>query len=116
MDVANQYDIVFSSGVFSYFQSLDYAETVLSKMQKKARYSIGVLHAHDKAKEQEYISCRQKLDPNFLEHYKGLDKLFYPKDFFVDFAEKNNLDIYISDCDKEYVTAPYIYEVYFYKR
>lgn len=94
-----QYDMVFSNGVFSYFSDLEYAEAVLEKMLKKSKYSLGILDIHDKEKQEEFIAYRRKIIEDYDKRYEGLDKLFYQKQFFIDFAAKHGLKIRFDQMD-----------------
>lgn len=117
MKVDRKYNCIFANSVFSYFNSLDYAESVLNKMIQKTEYSIGILDLHDISKKEEFLQKRRELTPNYDERYKNLDKLFYPKDFFMDFADKNELDIKFVHSDmKGYWNNPFLFNVFMYKR
>jgi SAM-dependent methyltransferase len=113
-----QYDSAFSQGVFCYFDSLEYAETVLDHMVEKAKYSLGVLIIHDSEKENEYLSFRRSKDKNYDQNYVGLEKLFMPKQFFYDYAERRDLDITIIPGNQleGYWNADFCYDVYMYKK
>lgn len=116
MPVDVKYDAVLSSGVFSYFYDLKYAETVLEKMFQKSNESIGILHIHNSEKEKEFLNFRRQLTPNYDERYKGLPNLFYSKNFFTNFAEKNNLKIKFTESFLDgFWNNPYIYNCFMYK-
>ena len=116
IDTKENYTCVFANSVFSYFTDLDYAYTVLDKMLEKSEYSIGILALHDIDKKEDFLAYRRSLTPDYDEKYKGLDKLFYPKTFFVDFAAKNGLDIKICRSDLAgYWNNPFLFNVYLYK-
>lgn len=112
-----KYDAVFSTSAFEYFESDDYAEAVLTKMLKKAKKSLAILDVHDIAKKEEYISYRRKKMENYDELYKGLSKKFFAKDFFVDFALKHDLEIFIEESRLDtYWNQPFVFDVYYRKR
>lgn len=111
------YDCVLSNSVFSYFPDLDYAEAVLEKMLEKCRYSMGILDIHDVDKKEAFLSCRRSLIENYDEKYEGLHKLFYPKSFFIKFAEKHMLDVRIGFSDLDgYWNNDFIFNCFFYQR
>lgn len=111
-----EYDAVISYGVFYYFPDLEYAERVLDLMLKKAKNVIAVLDVHDIEKKDAYIAYRIKNTENYLERYKGLPKLHYPKNFFEDFAKKHNLKIKFTNSDlKGYWNNEFIFNCYMYK-
>ncbi len=113
-----QYDSVFSQGVFCYFDSLEYTEAVLNRMVEKAMYSIGILIVHDSEKEDAYLKFRRSKDKNYDTNYVGLEKLFIPKQFFFDYAKKNDLDIIITPGNRleGYWNTEFCYDVYLYKK
>lgn len=88
-----KYDSVCANGVFHYFPNEAYAKQVLEKMLQKCNRSIGILDIHDIEQKEKFINYRKKITVNYEELYKGLDKLFYSKQFFLDFAERHQLDI-----------------------
>lgn len=111
-----KYDAVFSTSVFHYFYDLNYSKIVLEKMLAKSNKSLGILHIHDKDKEKEFLEFRRKLNPNYDKLYKGLSKLFYDKEFFIQFAHDNNLKIEFAECNlKGFWDNPFIYNCFMYK-
>lgn len=116
MSTEIKYDTVFSMGVFSYFADLNYAHEVLKLILEKAKYSIGILSVHDFEKEEDYIKYRKQTIENYKERYKDLPKLFYPRNFFLDFAVKNGLSIKFAQVPvPEYWNNEFVYNVYFWK-
>ena len=99
MDTNKKYDLVFSHSVFQYFPSHDYAKLVLEKMTEKSKNIISLLDVNDIEKEQKYHLVRsQGLEAGEYENkYKGLEHLFYEKEWFISFAKKHNLNIEIFD-------------------
>lgn len=117
LPVKSSYDVVFSNSVFSYFADEKYAEAVLEKMYQKARYGIGLLDIHDKDKEGEFIAFREKTVENYQERYKSLPKLFYTKEFFLNFASKHHADIkFTSSGIKGYWNNDFVFNCYIYKK
>lgn len=88
-----KYDAVLSNSVFSYFTGYEYASDVLETMYQKTNYSIGIIDIHDSAKKDSFIAFRKQAISNYEEKYKDLPKFFYDKGFFLDFAEKHNMNI-----------------------
>jgi SAM-dependent methyltransferase len=112
-----QYDAVFSTSAFEYFESEEYATKVLNKMLSKANYSIGVIDVHDAALQEQWLLYRRSTIENYDELYNGLDKMFYYKKFFEEYAEQNNLDIIIKESYLDgYWNKDYVYDVYFYRK
>ena len=93
LPMEEKYDAAFSDGVFHYFPDEAYAEKVLEGMAEKVRGNIVILDVHDAAKKEEFFAFRRKLDPDYDEHYRGLDKLFYDKAFFEAYAKKHGLAV-----------------------
>jgi hypothetical protein len=111
-----KYDAVFSTSAFEYFESDEYAKTVLDKMVSKAKKSIAILDVHDSAKESRYVEYRRSVIDNYDVLYEGLTKKFFPKDFFVRYADEKGLDIVIEEsCLEGYWNKPFVYDVYLYK-
>lgn len=111
-----KYDCVYSNSMFEYFKDIDYAIKVLDKMCSKSNYSIAVLDVHDKALENDFLEYRRKTIENYDEKYKGLDKLFYDRSFFIDYAIKNKMDIKITTPKLNgYWNADFVFDVYLYK-
>ena len=111
-----KYDAVFLDSTAQYFSNEDYAQETLQRMYEKSRHAIAWLDVHDKTKEQDFIAAREQIDPDYKKHYAGLPKRFYPKDFFLQFAEEHALDIRFTPCRiPHYWNAPFTYNVYLYK-
>ena len=89
-----KYDFVISNSIFFYFSNYDYSSIVINKMFEKARKGIAVLDVPDlRLKEQCENERRQQVD-NYNEKYMGLDHLYYPKKWFLDFAEEKNCTVF----------------------
>lgn len=116
METDVMYDVVISNGVFSYFTDEAYALSVLEKMYKKAKYSIGLTHIHDVSKKEAWISYRKKTIEDYEERYENLPKLFYSKEFFLDFASAHGMDIKFAFPDVEkYWNNDFVFNCYMYK-
>lgn len=116
-DTEIKYDACLSNSVFSYFPDYDYAEKVLEKMLMKSRYSIALVDIHDIDKKADFLEYRRQLIKDYDERYKNLPKLFYPKDFFRCFAEKNNLDISFDESSVEgYWNNRFVFECNMYRK
>lgn len=114
--VAPQYDAVLSNSVFSYFEDEEYASNVLEKMYQKAAYAIGLIDIHDADKEEEFLTYRKAIIPDYEERYKNLPKLFYKKEFFEKFAKDHQMDICFTDSHiKGYWNNEFIFNCYLYK-
>ena len=112
-----KYDGVLANSVFSYFPDESYAETVLEKMLEKTCGSIVLLDVHDAEKRADFLSARRMIDPDYDERYKNLDKFFYQRSFFDEFAQKHDLSIVFADSTIEgYWNNPFIYHVYFHRK
>lgn len=112
-----KYDAAFSDGVFHYFPDEEYAEAVMEGMVEKTRGNIAILDVHDAAKEEDFFAFRRQIDPDYDEHYQGLDKLFYDKAFFEEFAKKHDFAVSFDSLTLEgYWNAPFVYSVFFARR
>lgn len=111
-----QYDCVLSNSVIAYFTDYDYARTVLEKMFNKTRYSIGLIDVFDAEKENAYVEYRRRTVENYDEKYADLPKLFYSKEFFVDFAKEHDLKIEFCESTVEnYWNNDFIFNCFMYK-
>ena len=111
-----KYDCVFTNSMFEYFPDYEYASKVLEKMFEKSMYSVAVLDVHDRVKEKAYTAYRRLIIHNYDKKYADLKKLFYEKEFFVDFASSHNMDIRITTSKLEgYWNRDFVFDVYLYK-
>ena len=116
MPVNIKYDAVFCYGVCQYFKDLQYAEQVLERMMEKSKRVFSIMCVHDSAKERAFGENRRRLDTNYDQRYRDLPKLFYPKQFFRDFAGLHNLAIKITKIPLQgFWNEPYVYDCFFYK-
>ncbi len=99
IDIEQKYDIVLSHSVFFYFKDLEYARKVILKMLQKATKKIAIFDINDRSKQDVYHKTRTKTmsKEEYEEKYRGLEHLFYSKDFFRKIAKENNLTIEIWD-------------------
>lgn len=117
LDSDIKYDSVMSNSVFEYFESDAYAEEVLEKMLVKARYSIGIFDVHDEEKKEDYLQYRRKIIKNYDERYRNLDKKFFGRNFFEQFAEKKQVEVEFRNTQiKGYWNNEFVYDVYMYKK
>ena len=108
-----KYDAVISYGVFMYFTDYDYAGKVLELMYDKSKYSIGLMDILDLKKKDDFVKYRSSLVENYAEKYEGLDKLFFSKDFFTDFADRHGLSIRFSQLHiPGYWNDEFVYHVF----
>lgn len=110
-----KYDAVFSIGVFYYFPDLNYAQKVLDRMVAKARFSIGIRVLNAETKE-DYLKYRREHVKNYDELYKNLPKLFISKDFFREYAMKNNLLIKFTKSHGVSWNQPFAFDCFLYKK
>ena len=117
IDENEKYDAVISNGVFPYFVDYNYAKKVLYKMYNKAENVIAVLDIFDINKKDEFITYRKKIIEDYDQKYKDLNKLFFSKEFFIKFAEDNNMDIKFGKADIEkYYNDKFVFDCYLYKK
>lgn len=117
LSVTPVYDVVISDSVFAYFESEAYAMEVLEKMYEKADKQIILLEIFDKEKKEECLSYRKASVENYEEVYKGLDKIFYSREFFEVFAQKHNCELEFTDVVNDYYwNSKYMYNCFITKR
>lgn len=108
-----QYDVVMSESVFQYFDSLEYAETVLRKMICKAGKLVYLGEIHEKKYEQELLAYRRKTIENYDEKYAGLKKLFFEKDWIERIASDYGKKVeYTYINNPEYINGKYEFNCY----
>ena len=112
-----RYDAVFVLGVFQYFESLKYAEKVLDRMIAKAEKCIAVAHILAEETKAEYLDyCRKSIE-NYKERYKDLPKFFMSKEFLINYANRNNLDVNFDRYRmKGYWNDDFMFDCFMYKR
>ncbi|MBQ9518428.1 MAG: methyltransferase domain-containing protein [Firmicutes bacterium] len=117
LPVAPKYTAVLSNSVFSYFTDADYAKKVLEKMYLKTNYSIGLIDLYNIEKKDEFFAYRRATVENFDEKYAGLDKTFYSKAFFEDFADKHGMKaVFLASEVEGYWNNRFIFNCYMYKK
>ena len=108
-----QYDVLISDSVFAYFYDEAYGREVLEKMYHKAASKIVLLEIFDKDMEEECNAYRRASVENYDERYKGLDKVFYPRQMFVDFAKEHDCTIEFEPVVNEYYwNSRYMYNCF----
>jgi SAM-dependent methyltransferase len=85
VDPVPPYDFVVACGVFTYFDSLEYAAAVLRKMAAKAVRGVMILDVPDLAKRAAAIDFRRGTlgEEQYRELYSGLDHAYYDKQWFL---------------------------------
>ncbi len=112
LDTSKKFDLVYSDSVFVYFTDIEYAKKVLEKMNQKANKAIMVTEVYDNKFKEECINYRKSQIENYEEKYKWLDKLFFDKKFFEDFAKEHNLKIKFFDVNNKYYwNSKYMFSV-----
>jgi histidinol-phosphate/aromatic aminotransferase/cobyric acid decarboxylase-like protein/choline kinase/trans-aconitate methyltransferase len=97
LNVENKFDFVIANSVFFYFPDYDYAGEVLLKMLAKSRKGILVLDIPDLDRKEETENIRRNALPagEYETLYSGLKHLYYNKNWFVLFAEKQGCKVRI---------------------
>ena len=116
-DTTQKYDAALSNSVFSYFPSEDFAVRVLTRMLDKTTGAIGLIDVHDTEREEDFLAYRRAAIPDYDERYKGLNKFFYRRAFFEEFARAHNLDITFPTIEMEgYWNTPFVFNVFLYRK
>lgn len=111
--VEPRYDAVISDSVFAYFNDETYGREVLEKMYHKAVSKIVLLEIFDKDMEEECNAYRRSFVENYDERYKGLDKVFYPRQMFINFAKEHDCTIEFEPVINEYYwNSRYMYNCF----
>ena len=110
------YDCILSNSVISYFPDTDYTLKVLEKMYQKTNYSIGLIDVHDIEKKDDFTAFRRKTIENYDEKYADLNKLFYSRELFSEFARTHGLEIEFSESAVEnYWNNEFVFNCFMYK-
>lgn len=110
-----KYDLVLSDSVFQYFKSLDYAESVLSTMLSKAAKCVYLGEIHDIVFQKEWLENRKRSMKNYEQHYDGLGKMFYSKEWLENIASKfGRKVVFTSQNNDEYWNSKYVFNCYIY--
>ena len=116
LNIMPKYDFVLADSVFQYFESSDYGMKVLEKMYQKAEKIIVITEIHDIEQRDLLLEHRRASVENYDELYKGLDKTFYSKNDFEEFAESHNCKIEIAKPQNDsYWNNEYVFDCYFIK-
>lgn len=111
-----KYDLVLADSVFQYFQDAEYGMRVLEKMWKKANKIVVITEIHDEKMKEEHLNYRRQCVEDYDEKYKGLDKTFYTKEMFQEFAKKAGAKCLIVKPDNElYWNNKYVFDCYLIK-
>ncbi len=111
-----QYDVVLSNGVFEYFFDLEYAKKVLEIAYQKSREAIALVDVYDETKKEDFYNFRRQKVKDFDKLYEDLPKLFYSREFFINFAKEHNMKIEFKKPTLEgYWNNDFIFSVYMYK-
>ncbi|SEH46470.1 Methyltransferase domain-containing protein [Mycolicibacterium rutilum] len=81
-----QYDHVVASGVFMYFNSLDYAGDVIQIICAKSRRGVAIMDIPDIAVREQTIALRYQTagsQEEYERRYKNLDHQYYQRDWFA---------------------------------
>ena len=99
INIDETYDVVLSHSVFHYFKDLNYAKNVIEKMVLKSKDKIAIFDINDKSKEDKYHKTRigNMTQEKYNLKYKGLEHMFYSKEWFENIAKELNLKIDIFD-------------------
>lgn len=77
---------------------------------------VVITEIHDIELYEEHMQYRKSCVENYEERYKGLEKTFYDKQSFIDFAEKKQCRYEIVKPENEiYWNNEYVFDFYLYK-
>ena len=99
LNVVPKYDVVISNGVFSYFPDLTYTESVLNRMFEKSMQLLVLIDICDSDKQAAFEIYRKQTIENYEERYKNLPKMFFSKNFFIEYAKKHQMTLEFFSCD-----------------
>lgn len=97
INAIEKWDHVVSFGLFFYFPSAEYAETLILKMLEKANKSVSIYELPDLDRKEECEAMRRVTTPNYDRDYAGLEHLYFSKQWFCNFARKHGLHLTLFD-------------------
>lgn len=112
------FDFVVANGVFLYFKDCEYAAEVLSLMLDISNKGVGIFELPDLSKKEESISMRkaQLGDAEYEEKYRGLEHLYYKKEWFEQVLANKPVKVVIEDQSiKNYGNSRYRFNVFIHK-
>ena len=110
-----KYDLVLSDSVFQYFYDEAYGMKVLEKMYQKAEQAVVITEIHDAARREEHLEYRRSLVEDYDEKYKGLDKTYYSKEAFAEFAEQHGCRYeFLKPKNDAYWNNEFVFDFYLY--
>lgn len=116
MNMNEKFDLVLSDSVFAYFPNEAYGRNVLEKMYEKSNKVIAILEVFDKQLESDCNKHRREMIEDYDRKYEGLDKIFYPREMFVNFANDNKCRIEFTKVENDfYWNSKYLYNCFIYK-
>lgn len=116
IETSENWDVLFCCSVFEYFPDERYGRKVLEKMYEKAGKAIIILEIFDKDLQEQCEQHRRKTIDNYDEKYKGLEKTFYTREMFMEFAKEKNSRIEFMEVDNPYYwNSRYQYSCILYK-
>ena len=111
-----KYELVLADSVFQYFQNVEYGMRILKKMWEKANKAVVIIEIHDEEKKEEHMNYRRQCVEDYDKKYKGLDKTFYTKEMFVNFADQVGAKCLIVRPENElYWNNKYVFDCYLIK-
>jgi len=112
-----KYDFAISNGVFLYFPDYNYAKEVLQRMFAISRKGIGIFDVPDLSRKEESIKERMKTlgEPEYEKKYKGLDHLYYSKDWFSGILGENARVEVLDQFMGGYGNSKFRFNVFIYK-
>jgi trans-aconitate methyltransferase len=115
ISMKNQFDLVVSNAVFLYFPNYEYAANVLHNMVNIAKKSIGVFEIPDFAKKSAALKMRKGMmgEAEYEEKYRGLDHLYFSKNWFREVLATEDVKVTIEDQDiRGYGNSDYRFNVF----
>ena len=113
LDVNKKYDLVMADSVFQYFSGEEYAEDILNKMILKSNKMVYISELHDITLREEWLAYRRKSMEDYDQVYKGLDKMFYSKEWITAIAARHNKQVIFTKGDNpEYWNSKYIFNCF----
>ena len=90
--------------------------SVLKKMWDKAKKIIVITELHDQSMKEQHLNYRRQCAENYDERYRGVDKTFYTKEMFMEFAKRVGATCkFVKPENELYWNNKYVFDCYLIK-
>jgi len=102
-ELGQRYDFMLANSVFQYFPDEEYARGVVEAMVKQAKAAVGIFDIYDARRQQAMDKKKRQAlgEEVYAERYKGLNHIYYDRQWFRDLAQAMGLVAEVFDQQRE---------------